>query len=129
MIGHPKSSRKHTTIINQAMIGMDKNMANRTQMNLQTKFKFPQLWTNIVAWATTLGQMELSKHPHHHSTQPLETSKLAGQPRGATAAQHRGDSAGAAILQPACLKGALQMVVRRPQSKNQNKEQSKDNHK
>ena len=67
--------------------------------------------------------------PHHHSTQPLETSKLAGQPRGATAAQHRGDSAGAAILQPACLKGALQMVVRRPQSKNQNKEQSKDNHK
>ena len=61
MIGHPKSSRKHTTIINQAMIGMDKNMANRTQMNLQTKFKFPQLWTNIVAWATTLGQRELSK--------------------------------------------------------------------
>ena len=63
--------------------------------------------------------------PHHHSTQPLETSKLAGQPRGATAAQHRGDSAGAAILQPACFKGALQMVVRRPQSKIRTKNNQK----
>jgi len=63
--------------------------------------------------------------PHHHSTQPLETSKLAGQPRGATAAHHRGDSAGAAILQPACFKGALQMVVRRPQSKIRTKNNQK----
>ena len=89
-----------------------------TNMNIQTWYVIPQLWPNIFAWALMSDHNELWKliliTKHNNWRRQHRLIKREGP---TSQGRHRGYSAGAAILQSACFEGALQMVVRREQSK------------
>ena len=116
-MGHPKPSRKHSTMISQAAREWMIRWQGETNKKIQTWNVIPQLWSNIFAWALTSGHNELWKLIliiKHNNWR--RQNRLVNREGPTSQGRHSGYSAGAAILQSACFEGALQKMVRRQQS-------------